>query len=221
MRTTYPRQHPPTRGLRTWWGKAWGRAVEEAAYAEGDLKRGRAVARRSEVGGISVAPGSLLAAVREGDDAWTVEIEVPRLAAEERRSLVEVVAAESGRIAALLAGDLPHDLVEHAEELGVELLPYGGELAATCTCPHYLDPCPHAIAVLVQVGWLVDEDPLVLLAVRGLDRDALLAELHARATGAATGPVVGDLVDDVELVVDAALRAQALIAAFGDPTSGG
>ena len=209
MRTTYPRQHPPTRGLRTWWGKAWGRAVEEAAYAEGDLKRGRAVARRSEVGGISVAPGSLLAAVREGDDAWTVEIEVPRLAAEEHRSLVEVVAAESGRIAALLAGDLPHDLVEHAEELGVELLPYGGELAATCTCPHVLDPCAHALAVLVQVGWLVDADPLVLFAVRGLDRETLLGDLHARQE---TAPplTTADLADDVEVAADAVLRARRL-----------
>ncbi len=38
-------------------------------------------------------------------------------------ALVETVAAEAGRIAALLAGDLPHALVEHAEEAGVELLP--------------------------------------------------------------------------------------------------
>ena len=142
---------------------------------------------------------------------------IPELAEVTRKAFVEVVAAESGRIAELLAANLPHDLVEHAEELGVELLPYGGELAATCTCPHYLDPCAHAIGVLVQLGWLVDEDPLVLLAVRGLDRDALLAELHARATGTMTGPVVGDLVDDVELVVDAALRAQALIAVFENP----
>ena len=80
MRTTYPRQHPPARGPHTWWGKAWGRAVEEAAYAQGDLKRGRAIARRGEVGGISVDAGSLLAAVREGDDAWTVTVAMPVLA---------------------------------------------------------------------------------------------------------------------------------------------
>ncbi|GAB3854907.1 hypothetical protein GCM10028801_09790 [Nocardioides maradonensis] len=212
MRTTYPRQHPPARGLRTWWGKAWGRAVEEAAYAEGDLRRGRARARSGEVGGISVGPGSLLAAVREGDDAWTVSVEVPELAAEDRRALVEVVAAESGRIAALLAGDLPHDLVEHAEETGVELLPYGGELACSCTCPYVLDPCSHALAVLVQVGWLVDADPLVLFAVRGLDREALLGELHARvSTGSTTGVLTAaDLADDVEVAADAVLRARRL-----------
>ncbi|WP_418060872.1 SWIM zinc finger family protein [Pimelobacter simplex] len=222
MRTTFARQTQPSRGIRSWWGKAWQRAVEEAAYSEAELRPGRAAARRGDVGGISVDSGSLLAAVREGDDAWTVEVAVPTLDDETRAALVEVVAAESGRVAELLAGNLPHDLVEHAEEVGVELLPYGGELVATCTCPHYLAPCAHALALLIQTGWLLDADPLVLFALRGLDREALLAALHARtvaavsgtATTAATAPTTADLADDVELVVEAALRAQRLVPLF-------
>lgn len=224
MRTTFARRAQPPRGVRSWWGKAWQRAVEEAAYSEAELRPGRAHARRGDVGGITVDTGSLVAAVRDRDDAWTVEVTVPVLDESARRAFVDAVAAESGRIAELLAGNLPHDLVEHAEEVGVELLPYGGELAATCTCPHYLDPCAHAIAVLVQAGWLVDADPLVLLALRGLDREALLAALHARArggSGAAPGEErVGDLVDDVELAVDAAMRARAMIDAFGSGSGG-
>ena len=91
------------------------------------------------------------------------------------------MAAEAGRVAALLAGDLPHTLVEHAEEAGVELLPYGGELGSTCTCDAWTDPCPHALAVLYQLAWLVEADPFVLLHLRGLARDDLLARLHDRA----------------------------------------
>ena len=215
MRTTFQRQTQPRRGVRSWWGKAWQRAVEEAAYSEAELKPGRAAARRGDVGGISVASGSLLAAVREGDDAWTVEVAVPTHDDAGRAALVEVVAAEAGRIAELLAGNLPHDLVEHAEEVGVELLPYGGELAATCTCPHYLAPCAHALAVLIQAGWLVDADPMVLLALRGLERDQLLADLHARTEPSRTSaPTSADLADDVELLVEAALRAQRLLPLF-------
>lgn len=223
MRTTFTRRTSPPRGVRSWWGKAWQRAVEEATYSEAELRPGRAAARRGDVGGITVDGGSLVAAVRDGEDAWTVEVAVPVLEEAARDGFVEAVAAESGRIAELLAGNLPHDLVEHAEELGVELLPYGGELAATCTCPHYLDPCAHAVAVLIQAGWLVDADPLVLLAIRGLDREQLLAALHARAAGgAAPGePRVGDLADDVELAVDAAVRARAMIEAFESEVSAG
>ena len=219
MRTTFVRQTQPRRGVRSWWGKAWQRAVEEAAYSEAELRPGRAAARRGDVGAISLDAGSLLAAVREGDEAWTVEVVVPTLDDETRTALLDVVAAEAGRVAELLAGNLPHDLVEHAEEVGVELLPYGGELAATCTCPHYLAPCAHAIAVLVQTGWLVDADPLVLFALRGLDREALLAALHARSAPPAsptaeTGPTSADLADDVELVAEAAERARRLVPLF-------
>jgi uncharacterized Zn finger protein len=214
QRVTHARMTAPRTGTRSWWGKAWQRAVEEASYAETDLRAGRATARRGEVGGISVGPGSLLAAVREGDDAWTVEIAIPVLGPAERRALVDVVAAEAGRVASLLAGDLPFDLVEHAEEAGVELLPFGGELAATCTCDAYLDPCKHALAVLVQAGWLVDTDPLVLFALRGLDREGLLAALHdEKPVGLDSLDRAGveQLADDVEVAADAVIRARRLV----------
>jgi uncharacterized Zn finger protein len=209
VRITHGRLTAPRTGVRSWWGKAWHRAVEEAAYVDHDLRAGRTAARRGDVGGISVDAGSLLAAVREGDDTWTVDVTIPVLGDEERGALVDVVAAEAGRIAALLAGDLPYDLVEHAEEAGIELLPFGGELEASCNCGAYLDPCRHALAVLIQAGWLVDADPLVLFAVRGLDRDALLHALHERS--AAPGAGVTDLADDVEVAADAVLRARRLV----------
>ena len=95
-------------------------------------------------------------------------------------ALVETVAAAAGRVAALVAGELPHDLVEQADESGAELLPSGFELGSTCGCDHWTDPCVHALAVLYQLAWLVDADPFVLFQLRGLPRDELLARLHAR-----------------------------------------
>ena len=197
---------PARRGgvrVGSWWAKAWLRAVEEAAYAEADLRAGRSLARAGSVGALTVSPGSVVAAVIEGDDAWAVSVSVPELPREAIAAFVELVAAESGRIAELLAGDLPHTLVEHAEEAGVELLPYGGELEATCTCDAWADPCPHALAVLYQLAWLVEDDPLVLCHLRGLARDRLLASLHDLAPAPAQD---GDD-DDLEQALDAALRA--------------
>lgn len=207
--------HPPVAPRRgaaraaTWWGKAWVRAVEEAAYAEGDLRRGRAMARSGAVGGISLTAGRMVAAVAEEHGLFTVDARLPVLEAEGLAALVEVVAAEAGRIGSLLAGDLPHALVEHADEAGVELLPFGTELETTCTCVGWLDPCPHALAVLSQVAWLVDADPLVLLHLRGLPRDELLARLHARTTG---GAPADDLeAAELDTAVDAAARAARML----------
>lgn len=208
---THPR-FAPRRGATTtsWWGRAWVRAVEEAAYSERDLRRGRQLARTGAVGAISVAPGRIVAAVVERDDAWTVSVAVPTLDGAAAEAFVEVVAAESGRIAALIAGELPHTLVEHAEEAGVELLPYGGELAGECNCDHWTPPCPHAIAVLTQFSWLIDDEPIALLGLRGLPRDDLLARLHAiNGPGSETPDAAVEA--DLDTAADAVRRARALL----------
>jgi uncharacterized Zn finger protein len=201
----HPRVPPRRGGARatTWWGKAWVRATEEAAYAEADLVAARALARGGHVGQIATEPGRFVASVEDSHGLWTVEGTVPVLDDAGIEALVETVAAESGRIAALLAGDLPHDLVEQAEEAGAELLPYGGELSSSCGCDHWTDPCAHALAVLAQLAWLVDADPFVLFALRGLSREDLLGRLHQRRTAV----VDVDADDQVEVDLDAAVEA--------------
>jgi len=207
--------HPRTPARRgaaratRWWAKAWVRAVEEASYSSGDLAAARAISRSGRIGQISVRPGEFVAAVEDEHGLWAVQGTVPVLDSAAGEALVEAVAAEAGRVAALLAGELPHTLVEHAEEAGVELLPYGGELGSTCTCDAWTDPCPHALAVMYQLAWLVEDDPFVLLHLRGLARDDLLARLHERTVTEAAAP---DEDPDLDVAVDAALRAAALLA---------
>ena len=208
-RVLHPRVPPRRQAARAtaWWAKAWVRAVEEAAYAEADLRRARTLARSGRIGQITVDDGRLFAAVVDGDDVWTVTASLPVLDDGAVDALVETVAAEAGRVAALMAGELPHTMVEHAEEAGVELLPYGGELGSSCTCDAWTDPCPHALAVMYQLAWLIDDDPFVLLHLRGLARDDLLALLHARTETPAEPED-----PDVDIALDAALRAAALLA---------
>jgi uncharacterized Zn finger protein len=206
-RVTHPRIRPRRGAARasTWWGKAWVRAAEESAYGDGDLKAARSLARAGSVGAITVTTGRYLAAVEDGDELWSTGTTLPVLDEADRAAFVEAVAAESGRLPALLAGELPHALVEHAEEAGVELLPFGGELEASCTCSAWVDPCAHALAAAYQVAWLVDGDPFVLLALRGLSREDLLARLHDREERRPEVP------DDVALAVDAATRATRIL----------
>ena len=214
----YPARRSGARA-RTWWGKAWVRATEEAAYAEADLRRGRALSRAGVVGGLTVDRGSVVAAVREGDDAWSVEVTVPVLDEQSWAAFTELVAAEAGRIAALLAGDLPHQLVEHAEESGVELLPYGGELGSACGCDAWMQPCAHALAVMYQFSWLIDDDPMSLMLVRGMPRDELLAGLWTRQADASVETVDQATPDDEDLqaAMDAAVRAARILELLEEP----
>jgi uncharacterized Zn finger protein len=210
-----------TRKLRTWWGRAFWRACEELAYDETQLLHARTLARSGQIGGLVVDTGRFAAGVAEEAGIWTVTGAVPPLDADGRSAFLEVV---SGRADAILGGDLPHELVEHAEEAGVELVPYGVELGATCSCPGWQRAsrhggvCEHAVAVLAQVADLLDRDPLVLLQLRGIGREDLLPHRAAEPEPQRRE----EEADEVEIAVDAALRAAQLLAdaELEEPPSG-
>jgi uncharacterized Zn finger protein len=200
---------PPRRSTSraaTWWGRAWVRAVEEAAYSESDLHAARQLSRSGAIGPITIDHGTIRAPVHHRADLWSVSATVPELDPVSRRSFLEVVAGESGHLASLVSGELPHRLVEQSEEAGVELLPYGGELGSACPCGAWVDPCLHALAVLLQVAWLVDGDPWVLLRLRGLHPD----DLHADDPHAD---------DELTVAMDAVARAARVVSVADDPTA--
>jgi uncharacterized Zn finger protein len=212
---------PPRRSTSraaTWWGRAWVRAVEEASYSEDDLHRARALSRSGGIGQVTVDRGRVVARCLDRADVWPVSCTLPELDPMSRGALISVVASESGHLAALLAGELPHRLVEQAEESGVEILPYGGELGAECRCGAWVDPCPHALAVLLQVAWLIDGDPGVLLRLRGLSTEELQSELAELSAGPADGRPA-EPVDDLSTALDAALRAARVLALADDPSA--
>jgi uncharacterized Zn finger protein len=214
---------PPRRSTTraaTWWGRAWVRAVEEASYSDQDLHAARALSRSGGIGGITVDLGRLVAACHDRADVWSVTGTVPVLDAISRRAFVEVVEAESGHLGALLTGELPYRLVEQGEEAGVELLPYGGELGSSCPCGSWVDPCVHALAVLLQVAWLIDGDPWVLLRLRGLSPDELQAELATDLLAAEGDPHDrSDPAGDLAAAMDAAVRAARVLALADDPAA--
>ena len=218
MTVTHPRLAPRrSASVRTWWAKAVVRAVEESAYSDADVKRGRALARQGAVGALAVGPGQLVAAVEAADDTVTVQVELPVFDEVSAQTLAEVVASTAGWAGSLLAGDLPQSLVEATEEAGVELLPYGGEFTATCGCDAWTDPCPHALAVLTQWTWLADDDPFVLLGLRGLGREELLVRLSAVAGTDVADSGSDGVPEDEDLVValEAAERAAVMLGEYG------
>lgn len=210
---TFPRE-PARRSaprVESWWGRAFLRVAEETAYDDAQLAAARALARSGRVGGLVVEVGRFAAAVEDESGLWTVSGSIPVLDSDDRAALIEVLGAAPGRLGAVLAGDLPAAVAEHAEEAGVELVPE--TVSATCTCGHWHPVCAHGLGVLIRLGWLLDRDAGVLLHLRGLPREALpplvepagpdpLAEAH-RSTAVP--------VDDLAVALEAALRASRLL----------
>ncbi|MEU7725508.1 SWF or SNF family helicase [Streptomyces sp. NPDC040724] len=184
---------PPAPGrafARTWWGHAWLRALEDSALDGEQVRQGRQYARSGAVGAVSVRPGGLTAVVRDRDGtAHRTDVLVQEFTEAEWDRLLGLAAEESGYIAALLDREVPPELAEDAAAAGVELLPGIGDLDPRCDCGEW-DHCPHAAALCYQVARLLDQDPFVLLLLRGRGERDLVGELEERSTAGAQAPRV-------------------------------
>ncbi|CAM5283191.1 SWIM zinc finger family protein [Streptomyces griseus] len=179
---------PPAQGrgfATSWWGRAWLKALEDTALDGQQLKQGRRLAREGRVGAVSVRPGRITAVVRDRDgSAHRSDVLLQQLGAGAWDRFLDMAVDRAGHIAALLDREMPTHLVEDAAGAGVDLLPGIGDLEPECTCGAW-DHCPHSGALCYQVARLLDEDPFVLLLMRGRDERRLLDELQVRSTARA------------------------------------
>jgi uncharacterized Zn finger protein len=157
-------------------------ALEDTSLDNDQLKKGRRFANSGQVGTITVSAGRIAATVHAPEDTYEAVVVVDRLSADQWTRFLDQVGSRAGHIAALLDGEMPHDLIEAAADAAVPLLPGIGDLDPSCTCDAWELPCQHAAALCYQVGWLLDEDPFVLLLMRGRSRENLLDDLQQRAT---------------------------------------
>ena len=173
---------------KSWWARAWVQAMEDTSLDSDQLRRGRRYANSGQVGTITISPGRIAATVHAPQDSYDAVVLVDRLSDDEWRRFLDQVGARAGHIAALLDGEMPHDLVDAAGDAGVPLLPGIGDLDPSCTCDSWELPCQHAAGLCYQVAWLLDEDPFVLLLMRGRSREDLLDELQQRVESAVGAP---------------------------------
>ncbi|GAA2503989.1 hypothetical protein GCM10010406_45740 [Streptomyces thermolineatus] len=167
-----------TRG-QSFWARAWVAAVEDVWPEEEPLKKGRSFARTGRIGPITVSPGRVAAEVYGGEETCTTVLTLQELDADEWDLLWEKTADRPAETEALLAGELPEDLLEAVEDARVRMLPGYGDLDADCDCDAFDHPCPHATALSHQLSWLLDEDPWLLLLIRGRAPEEAVEELKS------------------------------------------
>ncbi|WP_223189355.1 SWIM zinc finger family protein [Streptomyces sp. TRM68416] len=158
----------------TWWGNAWVSALEEGALDAKRLVRGRAYAEQGNVDAITVTPGLVLAYVRGSRPRpYRVQVRLRTLDDADWERFLDAAAERPGHIAALLDKEMPQSLAA----CGVPLLPGPRDLDPRCSCPDSGHPCKHAAALCYQTARLLDEDPFVLLLLRGRGERELLDAL--------------------------------------------
>ncbi|WP_405803175.1 SWIM zinc finger family protein [Streptomyces sp. NBC_01187] len=164
------------------WGEAWVRALEETALDTARLERGRAYARDGGVAGVRVERGRITAYVYGSRPRpYRAELRLPVLTPAQWDTFLDTAAEQPAWVAALLDGEVPHEVATQAEAAGARLLPGPGDLLPTCTCPDRGRPCKHVAALCYEVAAQLDADPFTLLLARGMPKPDVQTRLHRRA----------------------------------------
>jgi uncharacterized Zn finger protein len=188
--TTYPPSVPlPAEGgiatskrrgamAESWWSRRFTDVLESYGLG-GRMQRGRRYARSGQVLDLDVRPGAIAAQVqgsRRTPYLVTVAFGEPTPAQWKR--IDKAMRSKVGFVAALLGGEVPHELEEVFGAAGVALFPSRwSDLRASCSCPDHGNPCKHIAAVLYVFADQLDADPWLALAFRGRTREQVLGAL--------------------------------------------
>lgn len=201
LERTFAALPPPAgRGFaETWWGRAWLKSLEDAALDSEQVRAGRRLARAGSVGAVSVRPGRITAVVQDLDrTTHRSDVLLQELSDGQWDRFLDMAVERAGHIAALLDREMPPHLVEDSAAAGVELLPGMGDLEPECDCGAW-DHCGHTAALCYQVARLLDQDPFVLLLMRGRGERALLDDVQSRSAAPADGSTEPAGVDAAEV----------------------
>jgi len=159
-----------------WWSRKFVDVLEHICD-RGRLSRGRAYARKGQVMDFAVEPGRVTARVQGSrPKPYQVKIRIPAFDEAQWTALTETMGAQALYRAALLAGEMPHEIVDVFAEHGLPLFP--DRLDIDCSCPDWSVPCKHGSAVLYVLAEAFDGDPFLVLAWRGRARPELLDALR-------------------------------------------
>jgi uncharacterized Zn finger protein len=159
-----------------WWSRRFVDLLEKICQP-GRLGRGRAYARKGQVIDFELTPGRVLGRVQGSRPApYEVTVTIPAYDEAQWTRILAVLGSRALYRAALLAGDMPHEIVDVFDEADLPLFP--SALDMRCSCPDWGVPCKHASAVLYVLAEAFDDDPFLVLAWRGRDRDSVLSALR-------------------------------------------
>ncbi|MEU9885519.1 SWIM zinc finger family protein [Sphaerisporangium sp. NPDC051011] len=162
-----------------WWSRRFVDILERVCDS-GRLARGRSYARKGQVLEIGLAPGVVTATVQGSRAApYHLSVRIAAYGEGDWAGIQDALAGEAIYRAKLLAGEMPPEIVEVFDGLGLPLFP--SELDMECSCPDWGLPCKHVSAVLYLLAESFDQDPFLVLAWRGRAKEDLLDALRGTA----------------------------------------
>lgn len=172
---------------KAWWSKRFLEAIERLDPGA-RLQRGRTYARKGQVMDLDVRPGRVTARV-QGSRArpYTVTVTWSLIDAGAWGEVGEALREVPLLGARMLAGELPEEVIPLFEAAEASLFPRRrADLQTACSCPDWSNPCKHVAAVFYLLAERLDQDPFLLLRVRGATAEHMTELLVGAEVGTET-----------------------------------
>ncbi|HPB31593.1 MAG TPA: SWIM zinc finger family protein [Candidatus Sumerlaeota bacterium] len=165
---------------KSWWARRW-IAVLEGFHIGARLSRGRSYARHGQVLSIEIENGLVKAKVQGSrSKPYDIIIKINTLVTEQWKRLAEAISQEAIFAARLLAGEIPENIEDIFNKIGISLFPARlTDIQTQCSCPDWSNPCKHLAAVFYIIGEEFDRDPFLIFKLRGKGREEFMELLGA------------------------------------------
>ena len=171
-----------TREISTsWWGKAWCDHIDYYADFDNRLPRGRTYVRKGAVIDLKIEEGVINALVKGSRPTpYKVNISIKPLTKKEISALEDKCKNNFETIEDFLQGKFPDAFKEYFTSDTLNLFPKLNEMRFNCSCPDWATLCKHVAAVLYGIGRKLDDDPMLLLRLRGIDTNSFSEKIVNR-----------------------------------------
>ncbi len=172
--------------MTSWWVDRWQSLWHtELGFDPVASRGGRNLARGIDSSQLEVAPGSVT--LRLGGRTPTVaQLSIRAFTAGELARLVAVVVADPMLSAGIVMGGLPAAADAAWQGADLHLVPRPAEVSLDCSCEEWTQRCRHLAALGEGLARVVDDEPFLLLTLRGWNRDQLVDAVR-RARAASLG----------------------------------
>ena len=163
------------------WAREWVKMFETFGWGP-ELAKGKAHSRTKNICELKVSAGTIQADLEESEQhVYHVVIKVYILPPDQWNELLNILADNAIFMAKLLIGEIPEEIDDIFHKAGISLFPKSyGSFQVYCTCDEAGDFCKHVAAVAYEFKAKLQEDPLSLLCLRGMDKKELFEALRER-----------------------------------------
>ena len=164
-----------TKIARSWWAQAWCDNIDAYADFSNRVDRGKRYVRANCVIDLKVNEGAIASIVQGSrKNPYEVQVYIKPIPEKRFQDLLARCTARADSLEALAAGDFPEELKSQLTMGRNGLFPTPSEISFDCNCPDWANMCKHVAATILAVAPLLDDDPLTLFTLRGIDTKALV-----------------------------------------------